>query len=269
MFPLELGDSSSIFIPLTIVALGIIVVIVTLALRKRTSAMSDEFSKQSHAKFEAIRPHPNSPNHGEANEHETKSTHTATPEPQEEHNYSALRRELLENKLQINNFIRETSLRVEEEREMKASLERVMEDMSDLRNRIDANAQEFKSQRSEVDKVRERPDVGELWAEIRTLKDRFVSSGEELQKFKALIDEQNLSLKQLRDSETQTKAIEDSTRSSRRTTSTIAESPMPMQTPANLLSTNCSNCGFQLDPTDRFCIRCGQPVASMPQNRSP
>lgn len=230
--------------------------------------MSDELSKQSHAKFEALLPHPNSHNHEQVRE-PVKETTPPSTQPQEKGSYLALRKELLETKLQLNNFIRDNSKRLEKEGETEANLARIMAEISDLRNRIDAGGRELENQRSEVEKVRKQAEVGELWAEIKTLKDRSLSTGEEIQKLKASIDEQNSNLKQLLESEAQRRATLYPTLWPQSIQPFREVSPPSTQASANVPSTTCLNCGASLDPIDRFCNRCGRRVASTWPGRSP
>ena len=179
LFPLQIGDAS--FFILGAIALGIIILITIVALQKRTSAMSDDLSKQSRARFEALVP--NLPDHAKAAEESHKSqeeavkTPTLAPSRVDRTGYSSLSNGVVDLKSCLDNLILENHKRLEEAQQTRATLEEIRSQINGLGNRVTENEK--------------------ITAEVRSLKMRMSPPDEEFQKLRTILDEQNVKLDQI------------------------------------------------------------------------
>jgi DNA repair exonuclease SbcCD ATPase subunit len=200
--------------------------------------MSDDLSKQSHAKFEALVPVV--PNQTRAAEKtERSAAHSPTKPSHTETSYSALRKEVVELGSRLDAFILDNAEHLKKEGETQANVEKIASEMSDLSNRM--------------------PKVEELTAEIRTLKNEVLFAEEELRKLTTNLDEQNLKLRQLDASSTRMNVALDSVIPTVRA-QPINEGGNSYSSSAQVAVTytrRCIYCGCFLERVDRFCNRCG------------
>jgi len=297
--PLQLGDSNSLFVVLAVVVLVGIIIGLILTMMRRASAMSDEISKQSKAKFEAITPTSVSALRNDSRVAEVKEKTqplARTDHLRETGGYFALRKEVLETKFHLEQFIRETTPRMEKQRETLADIEKMRTEVSSMRERLSVDAQEIQklkaslaeqgtklhSQRRDIEDQRalmekwwEDAGVGKLRAEVNTLRERSLTTDQELQNLKTKLDEQNLKRQHVLDSEAQRAPVV-------KVAPVVTVAPVvkvahgpeiapPMQLaseriyPQTLVtlgstSKRCVSCGFPLHPKDNYCNHCGQGV---------
>ena len=285
--PLELGETNLLFIIVAAIIIAGFIILFLITLTRKSSAMSDAISKESHAKFAAITPTstPPLPNHQQPKER------TEIPQPpspkatriEDGGSYLTFRRDLLETKLQLERYTREKTGQEEKLRETHVAVEKLGTEVAALRDRQNATGQEYQklkttfaeqsfklqnqrqdieSQRAQVEKLRDRPEVEKLNAEISKLKELLQNNEQEIQKLRTTLEEQNMNLKRVSDLAAQTWGTLD----------TMRRQPIPPamqmaatsfpQTPAptNLAPITCVNCASPLDEQDKFCIRCGQRV---------
>jgi len=290
--PLQLGDSNSLFVVLAVVVLVGIIIGLILTMTRRASAMSDEISKQSKAKFEAITPTSVSALRNDSLVAEVKEK--AQPLARTDHirdtgGYFALRKEVLETKFRLEQFIRETTPHAEKQRETLADIEKLRTEVSSLRERLGADAQEIQKlkaslaeqgtkldsqrwniedQRALMEKGWEDAGVGKLRAEVNALRERSLTTDQELQKLKTSLDEQNLKHQHALDSEAQRTLVQVAPVVKVARGLEIAP-PMQLanekihpqtQVARSSTSKRCASCGFPLQPRDNYCNHCGQGV---------
>lgn len=288
MFPLELGDQNLVFIILGGVILAGVIVVLILAMMRRASAMSDEISAQSKLKFEAITPTTSpSSNHRQITEVSEKARPPAeTGRIMETGGYFALKKELLETKFQLERYIRENAPAMEKQRESLRDLEKVKTEVSGLRDRLSVDGQELQkvrtsvaeqgiklhsqrrdieTQRSEIEKMSERREVENLRAEITTLKQRLAATEQELQKLRSSLPERVVDLQLMRGPQVReglplevprpASIVQPIVQGERQTL--LAEPPAPV----GVITGHCRTCGSALHIEDRYCIRCGHPIA--------
>jgi len=207
-----------------VVLVGIIIGLI-LTMTRRASAMSDEISKQSRAKFQAIVPTPAGAlrNSSQVTEVKEKTQPIGqTDYLRETGGFFTLRKELLETKVQLEQFISDNRHRMEEQRKTLADFEKLRTEVSSLQERLGIDAQEIQNlksslveqdmklqnQRREIEdqktlleKGRDE-EIGKLKAEFNVLQEHLLTTNQELQQLKTNLDEQNLKQRSL-DSETQ------------------------------------------------------------------
>jgi len=223
-----------------VIALGVIIIIAALAIQKGASAASDDLSKQSHAKFEALIPPSAHQTPAPERKEQTMTRSTAKP-AYTDTGYVILREEMSEFKSKLDKFIIVSSERLEKDKETQVNVENLASQISDLGNRVSK--------------------VEELTEQVRTLKDSLLLSQEELKKLRASLDEQNLKLGQLAQSSVEMNAALDHVRGTMRP-------PHPGEVDRTLSGTEtattyaytrrCIYCGSSLEKLDRFCNRCGR-----------
>ncbi len=280
LFPLQLGESNSLFLVLGAVILAVVIVIVLLTMMKRASAMSDEISKESKAKFEAITPTKPPLRNSPLEERKELPGALVRTNKTEEGGYLMLRKDLMDTRFQLERYIRENTLRIEKIQETGIEIEKLTAEVHGLQDRLNSGGQEsqklktiiseqtlllhnqrqdIETVRSQLEKVLERAEIEKLSTDIRTALDRLLTTEEELQKIRTKLEEQNTNLTQVRDMQIQTRMLE-TTRSPQMILPNNAETPGPRfpQTPTNLAPKACLTCGSPLQPGDRFCFHCGQ-----------
>jgi chromosome segregation ATPase len=258
---------------------------------RRASAMSDEISKQSKAKFEAITPTSVSAlrNNSQVTEVKEKTLPLArTDQLRETGGSFTLRKEVLETKFRVEQFIRENTPLMEKQRQTLADVEKLRTEVSSLRERLGVDAQEIQklkaslaeqgvklhSQRRDIEdqktlleKARDEVEVGKLRAEVNVLQERLLTTHLELQKLKANLDEQNLKRQHVLDSEAQRAPAVKLAPVVKAASGPEIASPMPYasetiypetQLPLDSTLKRCVNCGFLLQPQDNYCMHCGQ-----------
>lgn len=270
-----------------VILAGVIIVLI-LTMMRRASAMSDEISIQSKRKFEAITPTtPALSNHRQITDVNEKAMPAKTAERiQEAGGYFTLRKDLLDTRAQLERYIREIAPHVEEQREDHGDLEKIKSEVSALRDRLSADGQELQKIRTslteqgiklhsqrhnieiqhvEIEKIGERREAENLKAEITTLKQRLAAAEEELQKLTASPPAQIVDLQPMRGLEVRERLGPEVARSVSIVQPIVQDErqillaePPPS---GSAISGNCRNCGFALHIEDRYCIRCGHPIA--------
>jgi len=290
---LQLGDSNSLFIVLAIVVLVGIIIGLVLTMSRRASAMSDELSKQSKAKFEAITPTSALAlrNRSQVTEVREKAQPLArTDHIRETDGYFTLRKEVLETKFHLEQFIRENTPYLEKQRQALADTEKLRTEVSSLRERLGVDAQEIQklkaslaeqgirlhSQRRDIEEQRavmekswEEAGVGKIRSEVNTLQERLLTTDQELQKLRTILDEQNIKSRHFVDLEAQRAPavreapVVDRTRAPEITPprELAGEKSYPQTRVARgSTSKRCASCGFPLTPKDNYCNHCGQSI---------
>jgi len=291
--PLQLGDSNSLFIVLAVVVLVGIIIGLILTMTRRASAMSDEISKQSKAKFEAITPTSVSAlrSNSQVTDVKEKTPSLARADYlRETGGYFTMRKEVLETKFHLEQFIRENTPLMEKQRQSLADIEKLRTEVSSLRERLGIDAQEIQKlkasiaeqgiklhsqrrdiedQRTLIEKAREEAEGGKLRAEVNALQERLLTTDQELQKLKTNLDEENLKRQHVLDSvdaEAQRAPAVQSAPVVKAAKGPEIAPPKPFasetiypQTQEALDSTSrrCLNCGFLLQPQDNYCMHCG------------
>jgi chromosome segregation ATPase len=252
---------------------------------RRASAMSDEISKQSKSKFEAITPTSVSAlrNNLQLTEVKEKAQPLArTDHRQETAGYFTLRKEVFETKLHLDQFIRENTRHMEKKRQSLADIEKLRTEVSSLQERLGVDALEIQNlkaslaeqdtklhsqereiddQRALIEKTRDEAGVGKLRAEINILQERLLTTDEELQKLKANLDEENLKRQHVLDSEAQRAPVVKAAREQEIAPpmKLASETTYPQaQVALGSTSRRCLSCGFPLEPQDNYCMHCGQ-----------
>lgn len=282
---LQLGDSNSLFIVLAVVALVGIIIGLILSMRRRASAMSDEISKQSKAKFDAIAPTSVSASRVNSQFAEVKAQSPArTDYLRESAVYFTLRKEVFETKLRLEQFIRENTRHMEKQRQSLADIEKLRTEVSSLQERLGVDAQEIQKlkeslaeqgiklhsqtrniddQRALIEKGLEEAGFGKLRAEVNTLQERMLTTDQEPQKQKTYLDEQNLKRQHVLDSKAQrARAVEVADGAEIAPPMRLASDAIFLQTQVARGSTSntCLSCGFAIKPKDNYCMHCGQSI---------
>lgn len=256
-----------------VILAGIIIGIIVTVFR-RTSAMSDELSKQSKARFEALKPASTSPDSPQVPRvMERPQPSVRADRVQDAGGYLALRKDLLETKFQLEQYIREKTPLVEKQRETLAEVSKLKTEVLGLRDRLNVEGQEIQKlksslgeqnvklqsqrrdieiQRIETDKVREQPKFENLMEEISELRDRLLTTEQELQKLRTTLEDHATNLQQ----------------------APVLQMPPPVQatptglpeTPPPLVPKTCANCGYTVEAEDRYCFHCGRPVLETPKS---
>ena len=179
---------------------------------------------------------------------------------------------------------------MEKQRETLADIEKLRTEVSSLRERLGVDAQEIQklkgslaeqgtklhSQRRDIENQRalmgkgwEDAGVGKLRAEVNTLRERSLTTDQELQKLKTNLDEQNLKRQHVLDLEAQrapvvqvAPVVKVARKIEIAPPIQLASEKIYPQTQVALGSTSkrCVSCGFPLHPKDNYCNHCGQGV---------
>jgi hypothetical protein len=286
LFPLELGDSDIIFIVLGVVALGGLIVGLILIMMRRSSVMSDEISKQSRAKFEAIKPAGTNgsiaPTLVERPQARValESTHLLQREREANIDY-ALRKEIFEIKFRLDKLIRDVAPSLEKQNQTRVDLDKVVTDIVALRDqlrvdgqdlrklklslaelsfRLNSQRQDVENQRADLAKLRAQPELDKLRTEIAGFKDGLLTTEQEIQKLKA-IDERSVNIQKAQGSATQRVDTPNITPATQVETLPKQQKPaIPHLHSTDFVSRTCIRCGLPTNPQDNYCVHCGQPV---------
>lgn len=205
--------------------------------------MSDDLSKQSHAKFESIIPA--TPTRTQGPEMTEQSASESPRESSQiDESYQALRKGVVDLESRFNAFVHENAEILKKEKEARANVEQIESQISDLRNRI--------------------AKFEELAVEIRALKDGILLAEEGIRKVGANLDAQSLKLKQLDASNVEMKAalnssvIREGSEAVREVLREGAEIFPSATPPIAAYVRRCVYCGSAIERSDRFCNRCGR-----------
>jgi chromosome segregation ATPase len=253
-----------------------------MTLVRKSSAMSDEISQQSHAKFAAISPTL------------VSKTQTADTKPEktlsinrryavtQETRSTDQQRDITESRALMERYINESRIREERLRETRVEMEKLGTEIRELRERLASSGQEFQklkaaiaeqglklqnqrqdieTQRNQIEKAWERPEAMKLRSEVAKVRNRLDNSETELGKLKTEVQEQNANLRQVSELAAQSRptllALPGS-QMSFPAYETIAQNAPSIQPTRSQLPKTCINCGSPLEPQDRFCFHCGQ-----------
>ena len=153
LLPLQFGEVDTFFLLLVGIGFAIVVIAVIIFALRRTSAISDEFSKEAKAKFDAIKPAGT-----------IRTEEPPTPKP------------------------RVSTLSLEG-RAPETGLSTVRSELQDTRTRLQQYVRDVlrdrEATRSEIEAIR---------TEIRTLREKLLTSTLEIQKLRGSLEQQNLQL---------------------------------------------------------------------------
>ena len=237
LFPLQIGETTP-YIVLAVIGLGVILVITILFIQKSTSTFSDDLTKQSRVKFEALTSNAlNKTQHDESTQQPT----TLPTEPSDRNTgYSALRKEVVELRSRLDALIVTNAEHLKKESETQARLEDILAGINEFGKRITS--------------------VEGLAEDIPVLKSSFLSAEEELRKVEESLAEQNLKVKQLDMSSARPNTVPASP--------IVPAAPNPiddgrsassfLSAPLAPYTRRCIYCGSALERLDRFCNRCGR-----------
>jgi hypothetical protein len=288
LYPLELGDSNLIFIVLGVVALGGLIVGLILTMMRRSSAMSDEISKQSRAKFEAIKPAGSNGSTGPRLVERPQarvaldSQHLVQKEREAKIDYE-LRKEIFEIKFRLDKLTRDVAPSLERQSQTRVDLDKVAADLVALRDqlriegqdlqklkvslaelsfRLNTQRQDVENQRADLAKLREQPELEKLKADVAGFKDGLLTAEQEVQRLKAIVDEQNVKIAKPQPPATQqvdtpeAPPVTPAKNLSKPSPETVSP-PLPS---ISFISRTCIRCGTPTNPQDNYCVHCGQPV---------
>jgi chromosome segregation ATPase len=258
LYPLQLGDSNSIFIVIVVVVLVGIIIGLILTVKRRVSAMSEELSKQSKDKFEAIVPTSISASRNDSRVTDVKEK--AQPLARTDHLRETagdftLRKEVFETKLRLEQFIRENTRHMEKERQSLAEIEKLRTEVSSLQERLNVNSQEVHTLKASL------AEHGiKLHNQTRDIENQ--SSQVELKNLKTNLDDQNSERRHALDSEAPARVIEVADRPEIAPPMRLASDAIYPGTQVALGSSSnkCLSCGFTIKPRDNFCMHCGHSV---------
>jgi DNA repair exonuclease SbcCD ATPase subunit len=245
--PLQLGEVDIFFVLLVGVGFAAVVIgIIVFALR-RTAALSDEYSKEAKAKFDAIKPGGAHLEEKAAQNRQNPfmdSTRYKIPPPAG----TAQREETPRPKPQT---------QFTESRPPDPSASALRAELQDTRNRLQQYVREALKEREAT-----RNEMEAVRAEVRTLRQKLIASSLELQKLRGSLEQQNLQL------QSQKRVMD----MQRQEVKQAVEQPAQIQQETHEKGVSrifdifrrrpCPYCGRQLEPQATYCDTCGQRVVS-------